>query len=63
MSQDAPNPPPAADCQARVARAAEDVAQPDRAEAVERLKRLRRTIPALRLAELLALRHEGHRYG
>jgi prevent-host-death family protein len=38
------------------------MAHQSRAEAVERLQHLRRTMPAIPLAELLTLRHEGHRY-
>ena len=33
-----------------------------RGEAVERLKALRATMPQVRLEELLAMRHEGHKY-
>jgi prevent-host-death family protein len=33
-----------------------------RGEAVERLKALRATMPHVRLEELLAMRHEGHKY-
>jgi prevent-host-death family protein len=33
-----------------------------RSEAVERLKTLRATMPNVPLDELLALRHEGHKY-
>jgi prevent-host-death family protein len=32
------------------------------AEAVERLKALRATMPRVPLEELMAMRHEGHRY-
>ena len=34
----------------------------DRAEAVERLKALRATMPRVPLDELMAMRHEGHRH-
>ncbi|MGA8654820.1 MAG: type II toxin-antitoxin system prevent-host-death family antitoxin [Chthoniobacterales bacterium] len=33
-----------------------------RSEAVERLKALRATMPRVPLNELLAMRHEGHKY-
>jgi prevent-host-death family protein len=37
------------------------VRRDDKAEAVERLKALRATMPSVALDELLAMRHEGHR--
>jgi prevent-host-death family protein len=41
----------------------EDVMRRDgQAEAVERLKALRATMPRVPLDELMAMRHEGHRY-
>jgi prevent-host-death family protein len=32
------------------------------AEAIERIKRLRRRLPKVSIEELLAARHEGHKY-
>jgi prevent-host-death family protein len=41
----------------------EDAVRRDgRAEAVERLKALRETMPQVSLDELLTMRHEGHRH-
>jgi len=38
-----------------------DGKQAETAQAIERLKAFRRTMPALSLDEILAARHEGHR--
>jgi prevent-host-death family protein len=40
----------------------ESVRRSARSEAVERLKALRATMPRVPLIELLAMRHEGHKY-
>ena len=40
----------------------DDMRRQGRGEAVERLKALRATMPQVRLEELLAMRHEGHKY-
>jgi prevent-host-death family protein len=40
----------------------ESIRRAARSEAVERLKALRATMPRVPLDELLAMRHEGHKY-
>ena len=40
----------------------ESIRRGARSEAVERLKALRATMPRVPLNELLAMRHEGHKY-
>ena len=40
----------------------ESILRGARSEAVERLKALRATLPRVPLDELLAMRHEGHKY-